>query len=211
MGVGPRLTTFFSSSRGVKLLETFKTNGLDPEVIPFLLTSFVWPVQRLKAAPSRRTVHEVAKHLRKAARSLAELEHQDCGVTGTANLREMLIWWADRLTKTVLPVGHVGNIALGSKRELKTKKDVAKRTVVFFLLGYLRDGGKMKSGIWPIITEVLVAVGLAKPDARHENIASWWWASVKRANKINRPINEHQKGLLLLFSQVKDSVHAFPN
>ena len=114
MGVGPRLTDFVSSSRGMKLLETFQANGLDPEVIPFLLSYFVWPVQALKAAPSRRTVHEVGRQLRKAARGLAELERQDCGVTGTLKLREEITKVAEGLTNTVVPVGKAGNMLMSA-------------------------------------------------------------------------------------------------
>ena len=209
MKVGPRLSEFMGSSRGIGLIKTFKANGLDLEVIPFLLTHYVWPMQALKAAPSRKHVLEFAKQVRKTARGLSELERQNCGVTGTLRLKEELTQLADRLTDTVVPVGQVGhNIALGSRREVKTKRDLAKRTVVFFLLGYLREVCLMKNRIWPIVTQFLIAADLAKADTKSRNVASWWSVSMKRVVDQNGSVQEHQKGQLLLFCHIKESVHA---
>ena len=86
-----------------------------------------------------------------------------------------------------------------------TRRERAKRQVVFFLTGYFTSLGRTRAP-WKLITEFLILAGLAGSRTKPKSIATWWSNLLKREVTPENPIEPFQKDLILWFQQEKKLV-----
>ena len=205
-GVAPRLTHFFSSEPGHRLVEKCRQQGFQPQILAFALIYFVWPAKEQKKLPARKILNAGAAVLSEAAQWLSQHGKEGLPLPGIDEVTNRLKQYSTTLRQEIIPVS-MGNLALAERPF--SRRDRGKRRAVFFLTACVWRVAARSP--WTLITEFLVLCGLASQATKPKTVATWWSTSLERDRKQKghtwkSELEAHQEGFYEWFKETNQEI-----